>query len=136
MAINIAGQTPAQTVSDGVPKYASGSVTFDATAIVATDYVTVTCGFTPRYIKWDNVTDRTLNEWYDGMAQDSAINTLATGVRTLSLTGTNRGIIVGAIGLALANSNVIPLTGQFQVSQNVTLGAVLASKVVRWQAWG
>ena len=136
MAINTAGQTPAQTLSDGIPKYASGSVTFDATAITATDYATVSVGFIPRYIKWDNVTDRTLNEWYDGMAQDSSINTTAAGVRTLSVTGTNRGFIVGTVGLAASNSGVIPTNGQFQVSQNATLGAILASKVCRWQAWG
>lgn len=136
MAINTAGQTPAQTVSDGVVKYASGSLTFDATAITATDYSQVTCGFIPRKIEWDNVTDRILNVWYDGMAQDSAVNTVAAGTRTLSVTGTNRGFIVGTIGLASANSGVIPLPGQFQVSQNATLGAILASKVIRWQAWG
>lgn len=136
MAINAAGQTLAQTYSDGVVKYASGSVTFDATAITATDYITITCGFIPRYIVWSNDTDRILNEWRDGMAQDSAINTVAAGTRTLSVTGGNRGFIVGVVGLASANSNSIPLPGQFQVSQNATLGAILASKVCRWQAWG
>ena len=136
MAINAAGQTLAQTTSDGVVKYASGSVTFDATAITATDYITITCGFIPRYIVWSNDTDRILNEWRDGMAQDSAINTVAAGTRTLSVTGGNRGFIVGTGSLTSANSGTIPLAGQFQVSQNATLGAILASKVCRWQAWG
>jgi len=136
MAINVAGQTLLQTFSDGIVKYASGSDTFDATAITAADYVTITCGFIPRYIVWSNDTDRIMNEWRDGMAQDSAINTLAAGTRALSVTGGTHGFIVGTIGLASANSGVIPLPGQFQISQNATLGAILASKVCRWQAWG
>lgn len=143
MAINIAGQTfvPASLIySDGWAKYAAGSNTFDATAITATDYITVAVGFIPKYIKWDNVTDRILNEWYDGMAQDSAVNTVAAGTRTLSVTGGTRGFIVGvgpgATQLASANSGVVPGPGQFQISQNATLGAILASKVCRWQAWG
>jgi hypothetical protein len=136
MAINIAGQTAAQTYSDGVVKYASGSVTFDATAITATDYALVTCGFIPRKIEWSNDTDRVLLEWRDGMAQDSALKSAAAGTRTLEVTGGNRGVIVGTVGLASANSTQIPLPGQFAVSQNATLGAILASKVCRWQAWG
>ena len=56
---------------------------------------------------------------------------------TLEVTGGNRGITVGTIGLAAAgNDTVIPLPGQFHVSQNATLAGILASKVVRWQAWG
>ena len=136
MAINTAGQTSAQTFSDGIVKYASGSVTFDATAIVATDYVTISCGFIPRLIRWENETDRTLVEWQDGRAQDSCLKTAAAGTRTLEVTGANRGIIVGTVGLASANSGVVPGTGQFQVSQNATLGAILASKVCRWVAFG
>lgn len=139
MAINTAGQTfvPASLVySDGWAKYAEGSNTFDATAIVATDYITVNVGFIPKYFVWSNDTDRILNEWRDGMAADSAINTLAAGTRALSVTGGTRGIIVGTGALTSANSNVIPGAGQVQISQNATLGAILASKVCRWSAWG
>lgn len=139
MALNIAGQTyvPASLVfSDGWVKYASGSLTFDATAIVAADYVQITPGFIPKYIRWHNVTDRICNEWYDGMAAESAINTLATGVQILSVTGTNKGFIVGNGLLTSSASGTIPGVGQFQVSQNATLGAILASKVIRWYALG
>ena len=143
MAINVAGQTftPASAVfSDGWAKYAAGSVVFDATAIVATNYVTITIGFIPKYIVWSNDTDSIMNEWREGMAQDSAINTLAAGTRSLSVTGGTRGFIVGvglgATQLASANSGTIPGPGQFQISQNATLGAILASKTCRFQAWG
>lgn len=139
MALNVAGQTfvPASLIySDGWAKYAAGSNTFDATAITATDYVQVNVGFIPKYIVWSNDTDRIMNEWRDGMAQDSAINTVAAGTRVLSVTGGTRGFIVGTGALTSANSGSIPGAGQFQISQNATLGAILASKVCRWQAWG
>lgn len=143
MAINVAGQTisPASLIfADGFPKFAEGSVVFDATAITATDYVTVSVGFIPKYIVWSNDTDRILNEWREGMAQDSAINTVAAGTRVLSVTGGTRGFIVGvgagATQLTTANSGTIPGPGQFQISQNATLGAILASKTCRWSAWG
>lgn len=136
MAINTAGQTLLQTVATGLSQFASGSITYDATAITAADYTMVTCGFIPRYIAFHNDTDRILVEWRDGMAQDSCIKTVAAGTRTLEVTGGNHGIIVGTIGLTSANSNVVPLPGQFQVSQNATLAIIAASKVIRWSAWG
>ena len=139
MAINVAGQTfvPASLIySDGWAKYAAGSNTFDATAITAADFVTVNVGFIPKYIVWSNDTDRIMNEWRDGMAVNSAINTVAAGTRTLSVVGSNNGFIVGTGALTSATSGTIPGAGQFQISQNATLGAILASKVCRWQAWG
>jgi|ERR1043165_1051269 hypothetical protein len=139
MAINTAGQTlaPASAVySDGMPKYATGSVTFDATAITAADYWQVNVGFVPKYFMFSNDTDRVMVEWRDGMAQDSCIKTAAAGTRTLEVTGGNKGIIVGQYGVTSTQSGTSPLPGQVQVSQNATLAAILASKVCRWQAWG
>lgn len=139
MALNIAGQTPVPAsgvASDGFAKYAAGSITFDATAITAADYVQISVGFIPKMIIWDNVTDRISNVWYDGMAAESAVNTVAAGTRTLSVTGSNKGFIVGTGALTSSASGTIPGPGQFQISQNATLGAILASKVTRWQAWG
>lgn len=139
MAINVAGQTrtPASEIySDGFPKYATGSVVFDATAIVATDFTMITVGFIPKYIVWANDTDSIMNEWRDGMAQNSAVNTIANGTRSLSVTGGTRGFIVGTGALTSAVSVTIPNAGQFAISQNATLGAILASKTCRWQAWG
>src|SRR5262245_60257794 len=137
MAINSAGQTLSQSTSDGVVKYASGSVVFDATAITAADYTMITCGFVPRAIIWDNVTDRTMGWWYEGMANDSCLKTAAAGTRTLEVTGGNKGIVVGRPGVdASSFSGTNPGPGQFQVSQNATLALILASKTIRWQAFG
>lgn len=122
MAQNTAGQTLAQNPSDGIVSFASGSVTYDATAITATDYTEITVGFQPQYIIWDNVTDRIKGCWYNGMANDSCVKTVAAGTRTLEVTGGNGGIT--------------PVTNGFRVLQNATLALVLASKVIRWQAFG
>jgi hypothetical protein len=139
MALNTAGQTltPASVIySDGFAKFAEGSVVFDATAITAADYWQVIVGFVPKYFVFHNDTDRTKLEWRDGMAADSAIKTVAAGTVTLEVTGGNRGIVVGTGALTSAPSNVIPGAGQVQVSQNATLAAILASKTIRWSAWG
>lgn len=143
MAINTAGQTltPASKVySDGMAKFAEGSVVFDATAITAADYLSILVGFVPKYFVFHNDTDRTKIEWRDGMAQDSCIKTASTGTVTLEVTGGNHGIIVGVknsdTALTSANSGVIPVQGEVQVSQNATLAAILASKTCRWSAWG
>lgn len=143
MAINAAGQTRTPTSEiyvDGMPKFAAGSVVFDATAITAGDYISINVGFVPKYIVFSNDTDRTMVEWRDGMAQDSCIKTVAAGTRTLEVTGGNHGFIVGVknsdTALTSAVSGVIPGQGVVQLSQNATLAAILASKTCRWSAWG
>ena len=132
MAVNIAGQTiTGNAPITDTPRTKSGRISFDATAIVAADEVVVTLGFTPTYIVWENVTDRIRNEWYEGMAVNSSINTVAAGTRTLSVTGTNGGFTVcDADGTANAAGRSV------KILQNATLGAVLASKVCNWRAVG
>lgn len=139
MAINIAGQTltPASAIyGDGIPKFAEGSVVFDATAITAADYISISIGFVPKYFAFNNDTDRILGEWRDGMAQDSAIKTAAAGTRTLEVTGGNHGIIVGTVTNTNVVAGVVAGAGVVQVSQNATLGLIAASKTCRWSAWG
>jgi len=114
--------TAAKDSGVGVVNIAQGSAVFDATAIVAADSVVISLGFTPKYVCWENVTDRTKVEWYQGMAANSCIKTIAAGTRTLEVTGGNGGITVS--------------TGQFAVLQNATLAAVLASKTCMWIAIG
>ena len=132
MAINTAGQTiTGNSVPSDSPQYKVGRIVFDATAITATDSVVVNLGFTPKYICWENLTDRIKNEWFEGMAANSAVNTVANGTRTLSVTGTNGGFTVcDADGTANVDGKC------FSILQNVTLGAILASKTVTWIAKG
>ena len=120
MAQNIAGQTLVYNKSQGSAAFAVGSDTFDATAIVATDYVEFVVGFRPSFVKFENLTDRVTGEFYEGMAANSCLKTAAAGARTLEVTGGNGGITLTQNG--------------FRVLQNATLGLVLASKVIAWQA--
>lgn len=139
MAINTAGQTLAPLSAiygDGFPKFAEGSITFDATAITAADYVSINVGFVPRYFCWCNDTSRIQIEWRDGMAQDSCIKTAAAGTRTLEVTGGNKGVVVGTSSNTNAVAGVVAGAGTVQVSQNATLAAILASQVCRWYAVG
>ena len=44
-------------------------------------------GFKPRYVRVDNVTDRIMLEWYEGMTSAHAVKTVAAGTRTLETSG-------------------------------------------------
>lgn len=120
MAQNTAGQTLTYNVPQGSAAFAVGMDVFDATAITATDYVEVVVGFKPKYVVWENVTDRIKGEFYEGMAANSCIKTAANGTRTLEVTGGNGGITLTQTG--------------FRVLQNSTLALVLASKTCNWLA--
>ncbi len=130
MPANIAGQTiTGNQVPSDSPQVKVGRIAFDGTAIVATDFVVVPLGFTPRYVAWENVTDRVKVEWYEGMAANTCIKTAAAGTRTLETT--NGGITI------CNNEGVADVNGKcFSVLQNATLAAILASKVCTWIAKG
>lgn len=56
----------------------------DAAAPAAASY---RVGFKPRYVRVDNVTDRIMLEWYEGMTSAHAVKTVAAGTRTLETSG-------------------------------------------------
>ena len=115
MAINIAGQTvTGNGVPSDAPKTKVGRIVFDATAIVAADSVVVPLGFTPKYVAWENVTDRTKIEWYEGMAANTCIKTAAAGTRTLETTN-------GGITVCTADGTANVDGKAFSVLQNATL---------------
>lgn len=118
MADNIAGQTASQSSDQITSGSSQGKVVYDATTIVAADSTRVQVGFLPRYVRWDNATDRVMIEWFEGMAANTCIKTAAAGTRTLETT--NGGVTVDNQG--------------FRVLQNATLAAILASKTCYWVA--
>jgi hypothetical protein len=59
---------------------------------------TLVVGFLPRYVKWLNLTDRIQYEWYEGMAADTTLKTIANGTRSLETTD---GITVAATGITI-----------------------------------
>jgi len=119
MADNTAGQT--KTVATDqvtVGAFAAGSVVYDATSITTTDYTRIECGFQPRYIIWENFTDRIRVEWQQGMTSSQCLKTAAAGTRTLDTTSTC--VVVDKVG--------------FRLLQDATLGAIAASKTCYWRA--
>lgn len=115
MAENIV-YTKTQNNTQGTPAFAQGKVVFDATAIVATDYVEIDLGFRPNVVEWENATDRTSGKWYAGMADNACVKTVAAGTRTLESVG------------------ITPTPSGFRVSQNATLALILASKTCYFTA--
>lgn len=59
--------------------------------------ITQNAGFVPRYVKFVNRTDRITLEWYENMAANSAIRTVANGTVTLDVSS---GITVYATNAA------------------------------------
>lgn len=117
MAKNIV-YTATQLASQGTPAFATGKVVFDGTAIVAADYVEIYCGFKPKYVSFQNLTDRIGVEFYEGMTDNNCLKTAATGARTLETTNG---------GITLTNTG-------FRVTQNATLAVIAASKTCVWKA--
>lgn len=87
------------------------SVANIATFVVATDSTTAVktyfhCGFKPRYVIFENATDRIRNEFVLGLTADYALKTVAAGTRTLETSG---GITLeDGTAVTVANSVVMP----------------------------
>ena len=78
-----------------------GQVVSDAGAAADTLFVT---GYLPRVVRFINLTDRITIEWFEGMAADSAIQTVAAGTRTLITTA---GITVAQNGFSVKAATLI-----------------------------
>ena len=88
--------TSSQTNAVETTKLCTVSHLDDAGSPAAASY---TVGFTPRYVRVDNVTDRIMFEWYQGMTTDYAVKTVAAGTRTLETSG---GITVSGYTIGFA----------------------------------
>lgn len=104
--------TDTQTTAGGVFNHAVGKAVTDAATAAA---VTFTVGFTPRIVRFHNLTDRISDEWFEGMAAASSLHTVAAGTRTLE---TTNGVTV--------SGNTFTLTATTMV----------ASKSFAWEAIG
>jgi hypothetical protein len=97
----------------GVRNHTTGVAVTSTGGATATSF---TCGFVPRVVRWQNVTDRIMHEWYYGMASPSATKTIANGTHSLETTD---GITVGT-------------DGTFTVAAAI----IIASKSHVWEAFG
>lgn len=76
--------TATQTNAVENPRLATINHLDDAGSPAAASY---DVGFRPRYVRVDNVTDRIMLEWYEGMTSAHAVKTVAAGTRTLETSG-------------------------------------------------
>lgn len=106
------------TKTVGPNNVVTGKVVFDGTAITAADYIEIDVGFKPRFVRFENATDRISVEAFEGMADDTCIKTAAAGTRSLETT--NKGITM--VGRS------------FRVAQNATLAVIAASKTCYFYA--
>lgn len=78
----------------------------DTGTVAARKFVT---GFTPRYVKVVNETDRIEEEWYEGMANSEGLIRVANGTGTLV---TSNGIIPAADGFTFGLDTTIYITSK------------------------
>jgi hypothetical protein len=97
----------------GILNHTTGVAVTSSGAASATAF---TCGFIPRVVRWINVTDSIMHEWYYGMTGPGAIKTVLNGTRSLE---TTNGITVGT-------------DGTFTVAAAI----IVASKSHVWEAFG
>lgn len=101
--------TSSSTTGSEMLRMANGSHLDDAGTPAA---AAIALGFSPRYIRVENQTDRIMLEWFEGMTTAHAIKTVAAGTRTAETSG----------GITVSDDDV-----GFAVTQN---------KQYRWIAFG
>lgn len=65
----------------------SRAIQYFTTDAVAAVNTTFNFGFVPDHVRFINLTDRIQDEWFAGMAADSALHTVAAGTVTLAVSG-------------------------------------------------
>lgn len=113
-----------KTISGDNPQFTVQTIVFPATAIVATDFTRFECGFKPRKVRIANLTDRTFLEWNSTFPVNTWLKSAAGNVTYLADT-------------LDTTANALLIGDRFvDVLQNATLGLILASKTVTFEAWG
>ena len=107
--------TNSQTNLAGVTNHAIGKIVTDSGDAAA---VTVTLGFAPRKVKFVNLTDRTVDEWYEGMTSATSLHSAVSGIYQATTLETTNGIAV--------SGNTFTLTA----------ATMVASKTFYWEAIG
>lgn len=94
--------TNTRTQAMGIVNHAVIRAVTDASAAAAT---TFDFGFAPRVVRIHNLTDRISHEWFEGMADNSALKTVAAGTRTLEAA---EGPTMGTQAAGTGNSVTFP----------------------------
>jgi hypothetical protein len=78
-------------------------------------------GFVPRYVALINATDRIKLEWFEGMAADAALKTIADGTVTLEVSA---GITVGTLDTGAVDTWTVYNQGEAGDTDNSSLNTV------------
>lgn len=106
-------------------------LSFDATTIVAADYVELDIGAKPRYVCVENFTDLSKFEWYEGLTTTVAATALVVGgVYTILTVGSTDFVAVGApsntVGVTFTATAVGTGSGTTVTNDNVCIKTVSA----------
>jgi hypothetical protein len=103
------------TQAGSIVNFAEQRITTDGVAAVDN---TFSLGFAPRYVKWVDLTNRIMLEWFEGMAANSALRTVAAGTRTLDVSsGITLGTAaLGTVGQVTIKAADIPISSVFALS--------------------
>mgnify|MGYP001558738781 FL=1 len=126
----LSGTYTAATVASETTASATSNSRAVSGAVIASGVMTLTLGFIPKYFKIINVTDRIMQEWYQGMNQGDYLLTVAAGTRTLA---TDDKIVV-----ANTTSGSAPVVTQAAATVAVTFdsGICTDNDTVTWVAEG
>ncbi len=116
---------------------------FDATAIVAADYVELDIGFKPRYVCVENFTDLSKFEWYEGLTTTVSAGSFVVGnVYKILTAGTTNFTLIGApdnnigtefVALGVGSGTGTAITNDNVCAKTTSTGArspVLANSIV------
>ncbi len=106
----LTGTYTAATVTNALMTTTNAEAT--AQAVIASGVITITPGFMPKHVLFQNVTARTSVDWYEGMLFGDTLTTDVNGVKALS---------TGNIVEVNATTGVITFTLSGQVTDNETL---------------
>lgn len=103
--------TNTQTNSAGISNRALGQVVTDSGSAAA---ATFTLGFKPRYICFVNLTDRIVDQWFEGMSAANSLHTVAAGTQTLE---TTNGITVSGTTFTLTATTMVASKSFFWMAE-------------------
>jgi len=117
----------------GIANAVCFTFTTDATAAVKTY---LHCGFVPRFVKFANLTDRIVDEYFAGQAADAALHHVAAGTMTLVSSGgitlENNTAVSVALSVIMPDNTLVlkPATGgiQYVMGFSVPAALMVASK--------
>lgn len=101
--------TSSVNVANGVLNRTIQAFTTDAAAAVDTMF---NFGFKPRLVQVINLTDRITDEWFEGMAANNVLRTVAAGTRSVD---TSNLIAVNADGIVTLKASVIAASKSFVI---------------------